>query len=59
MDPEQNPFSEIEFLVPPDNIDDAGWESEKEVLVQYYDNSMIGHFGYRYYSYPQVAHYVL
>ena len=60
VDTETNPFGPIEYLVPPDNADEDGWEAEHEVIIQYFTTHLIERFGFgQHYSYPQARHYVM
>ena len=57
--PDTNPFEFINFFQPPEDHEDKIWESEKEVTVQYFSTYIIGHFGHRYYTHPQISFFVL
>jgi len=57
IDPNLNPWRRLQYLDMPDPYDEAAWESEKEVLVQYYNNYLIERWNYLHYSYPQIDYY--
>lgn len=57
VDPNLNPFMNLNYLDLPDPHSTTIWESKKEVWVQYYSNYMIERWNYQYHTHPQIDYY--